>query len=160
MTRRFVDLSIFLENDVLSDPEPYRPRIDYIDHQRSVPELAGFFPGLREEDLPDGEAWAIERIELITHNGTHLDAPYHYASTMDKGQRAITIDEVPLEWCLQPGVKLDFRHFPDGYVVTEQDVRDELARMTTDAEFGGVPARTKSQNSNPVEDRSWKPRTR
>ena len=39
-------------------------------------------------------------------------------------------------------------------------VREELARMTTDAEFGGVPARTKSQNSNPVEDRSWKPRTR
>ena len=31
---------------------------------------------------------------------------------MDGGKRAITIDEVPLEWCFQPGVKLDFRHFP------------------------------------------------
>ena len=28
---------------------------------------------------------------------------------MNKGERAITIDEVPLEWCFQPGVKLDFR---------------------------------------------------
>jgi hypothetical protein len=28
---------------------------------------------------------------------------------MNRGQRAITIDEVPLDWCLQPGIKLDFR---------------------------------------------------
>ena len=129
MTRRFIDLSIFLENDVVSDPEAYRPRIEYIDHERSVPEIAAFFPGLRKEDLPDGEAWAIERIELITHNGTHLDAPYHFASTMNRGERAITIDEVPLEWCFQPGVKLDFRHLPDGYVVTATDVEAELARI-------------------------------
>ncbi|MNY21711.1 putative cyclase [compost metagenome] len=48
---------------------------------------------------------------------------------MNKGERAITIDEVPLEWCFQPGVKLDFRHFPDGYVVTAQDVAEELNRI-------------------------------
>ena len=129
MSRQFVDLSIYLENDVISDPEPFRPRIDYIDHKMSVPELAGFFPGLKPEDLPDGEAWAIERIELITHNGTHLDAPYHFASTMNKGERAITIDEVPLDWCFQPGVKLDFRHFDNGYVATAEDVEAELARI-------------------------------
>ena len=45
---------------------------------------------------------------------------------MDKGERAITIDEVPLEWCFQPGVKLDFRDFADGYVVTAKEVEDEL----------------------------------
>jgi len=129
MTRRFVDLSIFLENDVISDPPGYRPRIDYIDHRMSVPEIMGFFPGLVPQDLPDGEAWAIERLEVITHNGTHLDAPYHFASTMNRGERAITIDEVPLEWCFQPGVKLDFRHFPDGHVVTRADVEAELARI-------------------------------
>jgi kynurenine formamidase len=129
MARRFVDLSIYLENDVISDPAPYRPKIEYIDHRASVEDLVHFFPGMKPEDMPQGEAWAIERIELITHNGTHLDAPWHYASTMDNGKRAITIDEVPLDWCFQPGVKLDFRHFADGYVVTEQDVRDELARI-------------------------------
>jgi kynurenine formamidase len=129
MSRTFIDLSIYLENDVVSDPPVYRPKIEYVDHTRSLPELVSFFPGLRQEDLPDEEAWAIERVELITHNGTHLDAPYHFASTMDGGKRAITIDEVPLEWCFQPGVKLDFRHFPDGYVVQPEDVETELDRI-------------------------------
>lgn len=129
MSRAFIDLSIYLENDVVSDPEPFRPRIEYIDHKSSVPELARFFPGLQPNDLPDQEAWAIERVELITHNGTHLDAPYHFASTMNKGERAITIDEVPLAWCFQPGVKLDFRHFADGYVVSAADVAQELDRI-------------------------------
>src|SRR5579872_2826998 len=129
MARTFIDLSIFLENDAVSDPPPSRPQITYIGHRESAPQLASFFPGLAPEDLPDGEAWAIEKVELITHHGTHLDAPYHFASTMNKGERAITIDEVPLEWCYQPGVKLDFRHFDDGYVVTAQDVAAELARI-------------------------------
>lgn len=129
MKRTIVDISIYLENDVVSDPEVYRPRIDYIDHKMSAPEMVSFFPGLRAEDLPASEAWAIERVQLITHNGTHLDAPYHFASTMNEGERAITIDEVPLEWCFQPGVKLDFRHFPDGYVVQAGDVEAELKRI-------------------------------
>lgn len=129
MARNIVDISVYLENDVVSDPPIYRPKIEYIDHRTSVPELLSFFPGLEQKDLPDEEAWAIEKIELITHNGTHLDAPYHFASTMNGGERAMTIDEVPLDWCFQPGVKLDFRHFDDGYVVTADDVAAELDRI-------------------------------
>jgi kynurenine formamidase len=129
MSLQIVDLSIFLENDVISDPPPFRPKIEYIDHKTSMPGMLSFFPGLKAEDLPDGEAWSFERIELITHNGTHLDAPYHFASTMNHGERAITIDEVPLQWCFQPGVKLDFRHFPDGHVVNALEVEQELKRV-------------------------------
>jgi kynurenine formamidase len=58
-----------------------------------------------------------------------MDAPWHYASTMNDGERAITIDEVPLEWCYQRGAKLDFRHLPDGYVVQAADVEAELQRI-------------------------------
>ena len=86
------------------------------------------FPGLTKEQLPDGQGWAIERVQLTTHNGTHLDAPWHYHPTMNEGQHAWTIDEVPLEWCFQPGVKLDFRRFADGYVATAAEVEEELRR--------------------------------
>ena len=129
MARRFVDLSVALDANPANEPAGYCPSIDYIDHQQSVGALTSFFPGLAKDDLPDGEGWAIERIQLTTHNGTHLDAPYHFASTMDGGARAITIDEVPLDWCLRPGVKLDFRHLPDGHVVTPDEVDAELARI-------------------------------
>ena len=124
-----IDLSIPLENDIRSDPEGYTPHIEYVDHRQSLPGLQAFFPGLAATDMPDGEAWAIEHVTLNTHNGTHLDAPWHFASTMDGGSPAMTIDQVPLDWCFRPGVKLDFRHFVDGYIVTAQDIAAEMDRI-------------------------------
>ncbi|WP_418595245.1 cyclase family protein [Ponticoccus sp. (in: a-proteobacteria)] len=129
MTRRFVDLSVPLEADIPSDPEMMLPRIEYFDHKDTAEQMAGFFPGLTPEDLPGGDGWAIERLSIYTHNGTHLDAPYHHHSTMDGGKRAITIDEVPLEWCFGNGVKLDFRHLPDGHIVTPAEVDEALERI-------------------------------
>jgi len=131
--RRFIDLSIYLENDVLSDPPPLAPKITYQRHADTVGEFMAMLPGTKVEDFPDGEAAAAEWVTLTTHSGTHLDAPWHFHSTMDASlgdaKASTTIDEVPLEWCFQPGVKLDFRHFPDGYVATAADVEQELARI-------------------------------
>lgn len=130
MTRRFVDLSIYLENDVITDPPFMRPKITYQAHGETVAEAQHFFPGITAADFPGGEGFAAaEWVTLTTHNGTHLDAPWHYHPTMDGGARAITIDEVPLDWCFRPGVKLDFRHFPDGHVVTADEVEAELERI-------------------------------
>ena len=58
-----------------------------------------------------------------------MDAPWHYASTTDGGSPAYGIDELPLEWCLQPGVKLDFRDLPDGHLVTPDQIDAELKRI-------------------------------
>ena len=129
MPRRILDLSVALEAGIASDPPGHTPEITYINHRQSAPDMLRFLPGLTAQDLPGGEGWAIERLNLSTHTGTHLDAPYHFHSTMEGGQRAWTIDEVPLEWCFGRGVKLDFRHLPDGHVVSAAEVADELARV-------------------------------
>ncbi len=134
MTRRFVDLSVPIQNDIESDPPGATPRVHYIRHEDSWQDLARSFPGLRQEDLPEGQGWAVEVLQVSTHNGTHMDAPWHYHATQDAnlpgGPRpSMTIDEIPLDWCYRPGVKLDFRDKPDGYVVTAADVEAELARI-------------------------------
>ncbi|MBN9475822.1 MAG: cyclase [Bordetella sp. SCN 67-23] len=125
----YIDLSVAIENGLQVDRPGNGPHIRYQHHKETFAALAQPFAGLSPEDLPDGEAWAVERLDLSTHNGTHMDAPWHYASTMDGGQPAATIDEVPLEWCHRPGVKLDLRHLPDGHVATASDVEAELRRI-------------------------------
>jgi kynurenine formamidase len=127
---RYVDLSIAVEHNLPSDPEPLRPKIDYLSHEAGADEMVtNFFRGLKKEQLPGGTGWAVENLVLGTHSGTHLDAPYHYHPTMNNGQRSLTIDEIPLEWCHSDGVVLDFSHKADGDRITAKDVEDELDRI-------------------------------
>lgn len=126
---RFVDLSVSLENSAYTDPPPLLPRLDYLDHQQGAQEMMSMFPGLTRDVLPDQEGWAGEYLRISAHNGTHMDAPWHYASTTDGGQPAYGIDELPLHWCFRPGVKLDFRDRPDGHLVTAAEVEVELQRI-------------------------------
>lgn len=131
---RIIDLSVPIENGVLSDPEFTRPHITYLTHDMTLDRMRRSFPDLTADDLPDGAAWAIEKLSVTTHHGTHLDAPYHFHPTtnhalVEGGEPAPTIDEIPLDWCFRAGVKLDFTHFPDGYVATRDDVRAELDRI-------------------------------
>ncbi len=128
MPRRIVDLSVPMMGGIASDPPPLRPKITYRDHAFGAAEFAPM-AGLKPEDMLGGAGPASESCEITTHAGTHLDAPWHYHPTMGGGARAITIDEVPLDWCIGAGVKLDFRALPDGHVVTAAQVQAELARI-------------------------------
>ena len=127
--RKFIDLSVALEEGITSDPGFMLPKINYHLHTETADEIIQFFPGLKKEDLPNEEGWAMETLKISSHNGTHMDAPYHYHSTMSNGKRAITIDEVPLEWCFNNAIKLDFRSYKDGYVIKVDDVKKELDRI-------------------------------
>ena len=129
MARRVVDLSIAIEADLPSDPPMMIPKIDYVDHTQGADQMQEFFPGLKKEQLPGGLGWALEFVSLTTHSGTHLDAPCHYHPTQDRGKPAMTIEEVPLEWCFGDGVLLDFRHKADGDRITADDVKKALERI-------------------------------
>jgi kynurenine formamidase len=133
MLRRLIDISATLRAGIPSDPPHMLPRIDYRTHHDTAPSIAAEM-GVPVSALPQGEYAAVENVAISTHNGTHLDAPYHFFSRMDEalvpgGRPSLRIDQVPLDWCFQPGVKLDFRHLPDGHVATEDDVRRELHRI-------------------------------
>ncbi len=130
MPKRLIDLSIAIENDLPSDPPLTIPKVQYVTHEEGAGQMALFFPGIdAARDLPAGKGWAVEQLTLTTHSGTHLDAPWHYHPEMSGGKKALTIDEVPLEWCTGPGVKLDFRHFGDGYLVTAGDMEEAFGKM-------------------------------
>ncbi len=133
MAHRLIDLSVALRDDIRSDPPEMLPKIEYHSHEMTAPLVAQYF-GVPVEALPEGQYAAMERCHISSHNGTHVDAPYHYFSRMNEalvpgGEPSMRIDEVPLEWLYQPGVKLDFRHLPDGYVVQPADIEAELARI-------------------------------
>jgi kynurenine formamidase len=83
--------------------------------------------GVTPDLLRDGEAWATEDIRRLgTHNSTHVDAPWHYNSRI-RGERAQTIDELPLEWFHGPGVVLDMTAKADGDPMTAQEAQAGLA---------------------------------
>ena len=90
---RIVDLSIYLENDVLSDPPLLAPKIEYRKHRDTLAEFMKLIPGTKEDDYPDREAAAAEWVHATTHSGTHLDAPGYF----NADPKAIGIDHVPLE---------------------------------------------------------------
>jgi kynurenine formamidase len=125
---RFVDLSAPITADPPELPDLLRTDIDYADHRRGAQDIERMF-GVAPELLRDGEGWSVETfLRFGTHNSTHLDAPYHYNSTIG-GEPAKTIDELPLEWFHAPGVVLDFSAKADGDAVTAEEVERELARI-------------------------------
>lgn len=126
---RFLDLSVPIENGMSADYSDNQPQITYYGHRDTVSAWQSRYPALDPRVLPNQEAYANERISLTTHNGTHVDAPWHYASQMADGSRPMTIDEIPLDWFYGPAVKLDVRDYPDGYVLTDSDVQAELRRI-------------------------------
>lgn len=137
MARKIIDLSVPLMAGIASDPPGMTPEIEFVDHDAGARTFEAAF-GIPVDKQLDGKGAAIENLRMTTHSGTHMDAPWHYHPTMNGGEPAMRIDEVPLEWCLGPGVKLDFRALPDGHVVTAAEVEAELDRIGHDFQPGDI----------------------
>ena len=123
---RFVDLSAPIVQSPRELPELLRTEIEFSGHAEGAATIQAMF-GVGPELLRDGEGWAVETfLRFGTHNSTHVDAPYHYNSTIG-GEPAQTIDQLPLEWFFAPGVVLDFDGRPDDQVIDVADVEAALA---------------------------------
>jgi hypothetical protein len=120
---RMLDLSSPLDNDTILDHPFMCPKIKYRSNVENAPMLLASFPGLQQEDLPDGEGWALESSSSpAVMARTWMRRRISNRRRVD-GKRMMTIDEVPLDWFFRPGVKLDFRSAPDGHVVTAADCK-------------------------------------
>ena len=71
----------------------------------------------------DWVGWADDTItKMGVHATTHIDAPWHYGP-MSGGKRAQTIEEMPLDKCIGPGVVLDLTHKADNDPITVEDLK-------------------------------------
>ena len=122
---RLVDLSAPIAPSPPDTLDALRTEVEYSDHAEGAAQIGALF-GVGPDLLRDGEGWATDTFtRLGTHNSTHVDAPWHYNSTVG-GQPAQTIDELPLDWFLRPGVVLDFDGRADGEAIDTPDVEAAL----------------------------------
>ncbi len=126
---RLIDLSV-VTSHTPSEATPVE--ISLLDHRTGATVL-GLTPG----DFPGGMAISNETVTLTTHTGTHMDAPLHYGP-LSGGRPAKSIDQVPLEWCYGPGVRLDVRHVPPGEAIGAGQVAEALDAAGHDLRPGDI----------------------
>lgn len=95
-----------------------RGRFKYIFGQRII----------KPTDLPDEEFLSLEIVHAPVHVGTHLDYSFHYGSKSE-GRASKTADEIPLEYCYQDGVKLEFTHKKPNEVIKAGDIESALTKI-------------------------------
>jgi kynurenine formamidase len=124
MKPRFLDLSVPLTD---SPSERIPPRIQYVLHEEGARQMEQIL-GIPAALLPAGKGWAGEELTVITHAGTHMDAPWHYGPESQQCP-ARTIDNVPLEWCFAPGVVLNFESKGHGEEIGVDDLLRALEQI-------------------------------
>jgi kynurenine formamidase len=134
---RVGDLSAPIQASPPELPDALRTDIAYDDHAAGAQQIEAML-GVPPRLLRDGEGWAVETFTRFgTHNSTHVDAPYHYNSTI-AGERARTIDELPLEWFFGPGVVLDMAHKADGDPMTAAEAEAALTAAGHELRAGDI----------------------
>jgi kynurenine formamidase len=132
-SKKFIDLSLSIEE---SESEVIPVQVRYFSHREGAEQMGQIF-GVSADDLPGKLGWAGEEVRMITHAGTHMDAPWHYGPVSQE-RPARTIDEVPLEWCYGPGVVLDFRNMEEGREIAIDDLKTALRNIDYSLHAGDI----------------------
>jgi kynurenine formamidase len=116
MNMKLIDLTRLLDpKDYERLPEAVRPasvnivpRIEYISPGTRGREVMSSIFGIEGDQLPNGEGWGDESMQITTHLGTHVDAPLHYGMTCE-GRPSRTITDIDLSELYCDGFVLDLR---------------------------------------------------
>jgi|TARA_B110000967_G_C18900699_1_gene574738 arylformamidase len=103
MTAKIVDLSMVLEEGMISFPHPWHPIVEIVQLGRHAV-----------------EGRETRKIIMGTHTGTHIDAPRHFIPD------APTVDEIPLEQINGLASVLDLTNFGPGDEVNVSDLDNAL----------------------------------
>ncbi|GAA0190100.1 cyclase family protein [Fulvivirga kasyanovii] len=124
---QIIDLSKTIEYNP-NDPWFMRIKIKHKPHNKAH-WLIRLFLGLPKRLFPEKfTGWADDTIKNMgVHSATHIDAPWHYSPTCN-GERAKTIDEVPLDWCYGPGVVINMTHKEDNDPITSEDISRQVEK--------------------------------
>lgn len=137
---RFIDLSLPIDDEAF---EVHHVAIDRVDHAAGVAQFNRVIMGrtlkgklahmagrriVHKHELPDGEFLSLEVVHAPVHTGTHLDYSYHYGSRSEN-RPSRTADEIPLEYCYQNGVRLDFTDKKPNEVITDADICSGLQKI-------------------------------
>jgi kynurenine formamidase len=130
---RIVDLSVPIE---ATPSERVPVSIRYVQHNEGAREMSRVF-GVSATDLPGSAGWAGEELRLISHAGTHVDAPWHYAP-QSAGRAAEKIDELPLSWFIGPGTVIDLSHKACDSDIAIDDLEKGIAKSGATLTAGSI----------------------
>jgi kynurenine formamidase len=139
-----IDLGVYLDQAAYP-PWGYRAR--HVSHAEGAKAMSKFLnlrdqfhedgSKVAEADFPEALGLSWTSVQMSDHTGNHIDAPFHFGPTVE-GKPAKTIDQVPLTWCMGPGVRLDFRGHSRKDIGVE-DLKRELDRVQVQLVPGMIP---------------------
>ncbi|XSG81608.1 MAG: cyclase family protein [Methyloligella sp. ZOD6] len=123
---RVIDLSKPVQFN-RDDPGFMQVKIKHKPHRAS--KILVWLLGLPSRLFPrDFTGWADDTItKMGVHATTHIDAPWHYGP-VSAGEPAETIEKIPLDRCIGPGVVFDMTHKQDNDPITAADMEEALAK--------------------------------
>jgi kynurenine formamidase len=112
---KLVDLTRLLDPDDIDRVHPsvrstrvLVPKIHYVAPDGEGVKVVCDAYGCTQHDLPDGEGWGSETMEIASHMGTHVDAPLHYGSKCE-GKPSRTISDIDINELFVDAMVLDLR---------------------------------------------------
>ncbi len=133
---RIIDLSKPIQYNS-DDPWFMKVKIKHKPHRKAKWLIR--FLGLPARLFPKNfVGWADDTIQKMgVHATTHIDAPWHYSPTVN-GEKAKTVDEIPLDWCYGDGIVVNMSHKTDFDPITVEDIQQDLSKNKLALKAGNI----------------------